>query len=240
MLSRFCLTLLLLIAATIVARPVFAGNIVELPSDVSVSLAAEPTVGLEPGDTITFTISVTNNGPEVVDRLTLSSSFFVDELDVAAGSVGVCEGPLGVAVSDFIGGYEYWIAWDPVTYTDPALLTLQVGETRTCQFSMPLTSAAPNVYPFSFSLAGFLSDLNPSNNSASVTLRRAVGATATPVPTLSPFALSLLALLLTGMVWTAQRASADQLRDHARTSRLGDATVRNRDDVVRLIDSQNP
>ena len=128
MLSRFCLTSFLLIATTLVAGPVLAGNVVELPSDVSVSLVAEPTVGLEPGDIVTFTISVTNNGPEVVDRLTLSSSFFVDELDVFAGSVIACEGPLLVAVSDFIGGYEYWIDWDPVTYTDPALLTLEVGE----------------------------------------------------------------------------------------------------------------
>lgn len=218
MLSRFCLTSFLLIATTLVAGPVLAGNVVELPSDVSVSLVAEPTVGLEPGDIVTFTISVTNNGPEVVDRLTLSSSFFVDELDVFAGSVIACEGPLLVAVSDFIGGYEYWIDWDPVTYTDPALLTLEVGETRTCEFSMPLTSAAPNVYPFSFGLAGFLSDLDASNNSASVTLHReAPAAGATPVPTLSPFALSLLAFLLTGMACGA--ASERRSVGGARTSK---------------------
>jgi len=128
-----------------------------------------------------------------------------------------------VAVADFIGGYEYWIDWDPVTYTDPALLTLDVGETRTCQFSMPLTNAAPDVYPFSFRLADFLSDLDASNNSASVTVHRAVPAAgATPVPTLSPFALSLLTFLLTGMVWAAQRASAAQLRNRPRTSSMRD------------------
>jgi hypothetical protein len=198
MLSRLCLTSFLLIATTLVAGPVLAGNVVELPSDVSVSLVAEPTVGLEPGDTVTFTISVTNNGPEVVDQLALSSSFFVDEFDAAAGNVGACEGPLGVAVSDFIGGYEYFIIWYPVFPKDPALLTLDVGETRTCQFSMPLTSAAPNVYPFSFSLAESLSDLDPSNNSATVNLRRASQgtATSTPVPMLSPLALAALAGLL--------------------------------------------
>ena len=214
MLSRFCLTSLLLIATAVVAGPVLAGNIVELPSDVSVSLGAEPTVGLGPGDTVTFTISVTNNGPAVVDRLTLSSSFFVDELDVFAGNVIACEGPLLVGVSDFIGGYEYFIVWYPVFPKDPAVLTLDVGETRSCQFSIPLTSAAPNVYPFSFSLAESLSDLDASNNSSSVTLYRAVPTgTATSVQTLSPFALSALAILLAGMARTAQRTSATQLRN---------------------------
>ena len=197
MLSRFCLPSLLLSATTAVVGPVLAGNIVELPSDVSVSLVAEPTVALEPGDSVTFTISVTNNGPEVVDRLSLASSFFVDEFDVAAGSVVACEGPLGVIVVDLIGGYEYLIDWDPVIPTDPALLTLDVGETRTCQFSMPLTSAAPDAYPFSFGLAGFLSDLNPSNDTATVVLHRAPsGADATAVPTLSLTSLGLL----TGLV----------------------------------------
>ena len=219
MVSRLCLLSLLLTATTVVAGPVWAGNNVELPSDVSVSLVAEPTVGVEPGDSVTFTISVTNNGPEVVDRLSLSSSFFVDEFDGAAGSVVACEGPLGVAVSDFIGGYEYFIIWDPVFPKDPALLTLDVGETRTCQFSMPLTSAAPNVYPFSFSLAGFLSDLDASNNSATITVHRAAGSDVTPIPTLSPFALSVLAALLTGMVWVAQWGRTARLRNRAHQSK---------------------
>ena len=200
MLTRFHLLLLLLSVVT-VAGSAAAGNIVALPSDVSVSLMAEPTLGLESGDAVAFTVSVTNNGPEVVDRLSLASSFFRDELDVFAGSVIACEGPLIVSVADYIGGYEYWISWDPVSPTDPALLTLDVGETRTCHFSMPLTSAAPDVYPFSFGLADFLADLDASNNSASVTLRRAVGLDVAPVPTLSPFALSMLGVLLTGMVW---------------------------------------
>ena len=197
MLSRCCLPSLLLTATTVVAGSALAGNTVELPSDVSVSLVAEPTAGLEPGDTVTFTISVTNHGPEVVDRLTLSSSFFVDELDVFAGSIVACEGPLLVAVADFIGGYEYWIDWDPVSATDPALLTLDVGETRTCVFNMPLTSAAPDLYPFSFGLAGFLSDLDPSNNSVTVWLRRAPAGIPAPAPVpFSPAAFLILAMCM--------------------------------------------
>lgn len=199
----------LLLSATIgVAARAWAGNVVELPSDVSVSLFAEPTMGLVPGDSVGFTISVTNNGPEPVDRLTVVSSFFVDQFDAAAGSISACEGPLGVSVSDFIGGYEYWISWDPVTYTDPALITLDVGETRTCHFSMPLTSAAPYVYPFSFGLAGFLSDLDSSNDSAEVVLNRAPsGVTATSVPTLSLTALGLLAGLLALVVGVHHRVA---------------------------------
>jgi hypothetical protein len=200
---RFALSILLLITVVETAR---AGNIVYLPSDVSVSLDATPSTGLETGDSVTFTISVTNNGPEVVDRLTLSSSFFVDELDLFAGSIGACEGPLGAAVSDFIGGYEYWLSWDPVWYLDPALLTLDVGETRTCEFSMPLTSAAPDAYQFSFGLAGFLSDLDSSNDVAEVVLRRAPSAaSAAPVPTLSPFSLGLLTGMLIFVGGTRRR-----------------------------------
>ena len=191
------LPLLLLVTAVGTARAASMGNIVYLPSDVSVSLDAAPSVGLETGDSVTFTISVTNNGPEVLDRLTIISSFFVDELDLFAGSVGVCEGPLGASVSDFIGGYEYWLSWDPVFYADPAHLTLEVGETRTCQFSMPLTRAAPDAYQFSFSVADFLSDLDSSNDFAGVVLERAPSvARAAPVPALSPTSLGLLSGLL--------------------------------------------
>jgi hypothetical protein len=192
--SRFVVAALLLAAGAMgTARSATAGNIVYLPSDVSVSLNAEPTTGLHTGDWVTFTVSVTNRGPEPVNQLTSVSSFFVDELDVSIGTVGACEGPLGVAVSDFIGGYEYWISWDPVTSTDPALTTLDVGETRTCQFSMPLTRAAPDSYPFSFGLAGFLSDLDPSDDTATVVLNRAPsGVNAASVPALSLSALGLL------------------------------------------------
>ena len=211
MLSRFSLLLLFsLSATTLVTVPALAGNIVDLPSDISVSLAAEPLIGLEPGDTIMFTISVTNNGPEVVDRLSLSSSFFVDELDVFAANIVACEGPMIVSVADLIGGYEYWISWDPVSPTDPSLLTLNVGETRTCQFNMPLTNSAPDVYPFTFGLAAFLSDLDPSNNSATVILQRASAgaAIATPVPALSPFGLAILAASL---MWLAGRVRKPKL-----------------------------
>lgn len=204
MLSGLGLHSVLLTATTAIAGSVTAGNVVELPSDVSVSLIAEPTLELEPWDSVTFTISVTNNGPEVVDRLGLMSSFFVDELDVSTGSVGACEGDLGAAVSDFIGGYEYFIIWYPVLPWDPAFLTLDVGETRTCQFSMPLTSAAPSIYPFSFFIPSSLSDLDASNNSATVTLHRATGSDAVPIPALSPFPLCILATLLTGLAWAAR------------------------------------
>jgi len=196
---RFVVLPLLSIAAAMgAAHSATTGNIVYLPSDVSVSLTAEPAEGLESWDSVTFTVSVTNLGPEVVDRLTITSSFFVDELDLFTGSVIACEGPLLAAVSDFIGGYEYWISWDPVNYLDPAHLTLDVGETRTCQFSMPLTSAAPDAYPFSFRLSRGLSDLDSSNDFAEVVLKRAPsGANATAVPALSLTSLGLLTGLLT-------------------------------------------
>ena len=205
---RLAAPFLLLVTTVGTARASTMGNIVYLPSDVSVSMEAVPNVGLQTGDWVNFTLSVINNGPEAVDRLSLMSSSFLDELDVAAGRLGVCTGPLGVIVSDFIGGYEYFIIWDPVFPKDPALLTLDVGETRTCQFSMPLTSAAPDAYSFSFSLGGSLSDLDPFNDFAEVVLRRAPpAAPAAPVPTLSLTLLGLLSGLL-GLLGSIRRRLA--------------------------------
>lgn len=195
------------LALCLVGSATSSAGTIQLPSDVSVSLTAEPSTGLESWDAITFTVSVTNLGPESLDRLGVSSSFFHDQLDVFSLVIDECEGgPFGAAVVDYIGGYDYYVFWYPVFPSTPAL---NVGETLTCRFSMALTDTAPAVYPFSFDLGGSLVDLDPSNNIATVVLRRAApAADATPIPTLSPIALFVLAVLLTGMVRAAQRAGA--------------------------------
>lgn len=73
---------------------------------------------------------------------------------------------------------------------------MQVGETRYCYFSLPYTPRAPPEFPLTFSSAPFV-DLDPSNNSATVTLLRAMQSTATTaVPTLSSTALATLIALM--------------------------------------------
>jgi hypothetical protein len=163
---------------------------------------------LESGDTITFAIAVTNLGPEPIDAFVVSSSFFHDELDVFSLTVEECEGgPFSAVVVDYIGGgWDYYLHWYPALPPSPVL---DVGETLTCRFGMALTETAPATYPFSFDLGGSFVDLNPANDTATVLLRRAASAAATtPIPALSPFALSLLAVLLVGMAQVAHRASA--------------------------------
>ena len=169
-----------------------------IPSDLAVSLSAEPNADLHSGDIVSFTISITNNGPEPVDRFALGSSPIYDELDVLSGTAD-CDYHLLLAVVDLDDGFYYTYTWAVLLPGDPPM---QVGETRYCYFSLPYTPWAPPEFPLTFSSDPFI-DLDPSNNSATVTLRRAVqGAATTPVPTLSHMALAtLIALMALSGAW---------------------------------------
>jgi hypothetical protein len=164
-----------------------------------VGLTAEPDSNLESGQRISFTISVTNHGPEPVAPVSLGSSPIYDELDVFSATVD-CGDDLGLAVVDLNDGFYYVYAWFP-TQESP----LAVGETRNCYLNLEFTEWAPDTFSLTFSMSNYLIDLDASNNSATVTLHRAIQGNATPVPTLSPLALVMLAGLL---VWlaSAQRA----------------------------------
>lgn len=166
-----------------------AGGI-ELPSDISISLSAEPSSNLQSGQTVTFTMSATNHGPEPIDRVSFRSSPIYDELDIAGGSVIYCDGDVSVAVADTGDSFYYLIFWYA---TLPELAPIPAGETRTCQISMDYTEWAPPVFPFTFAMRSFV-DANPANDSATVYLRGAVAAT--PVPALSAGWLALLLALM--------------------------------------------
>jgi hypothetical protein len=181
---------------------VSAGDVV-LPSDISVALTAVPSDNLQSGQRVNFTISVTNHGPEPVDRLAIASSPIYDELDVFTASSSGCDGDLILAVADledtFYFLYVYYAAFQE--------LPLAVDETRSCYLSLDFTPWAPSIFPLTFDMSAF-DDLDPSNNSATVFLRRPV-AFAAPVPTLSPIWLGLLACLLmaiTGILRTQSNA----------------------------------
>ncbi|MEO5625613.1 MAG: hypothetical protein ABIQ70_06375 [Dokdonella sp.] len=170
---------------------------VALPTDVSVALTAVPSANLQPGDRITFQISVTNHGPEAVSRVVLVSSPIYNELDVSNASAD-CGNNLVLAVVDLQSSFYYLYTWAAATVESP----LAVGETRNCFFRVDYTPEAPLAFPLAFGFPEWLFDLNPTNNLASVSLRRAVAVKS--VPALSPAWLGLLILSLITAVWISR------------------------------------
>lgn len=195
---RLCLLLLAwLLMAPGCAR---AGDI-ELPSDVSISLSAEPSSNLQAGQSITFTVSVANHGPEPADRVGAISSPVFDQLDVLGGTVTDCDGALVLAVADTEDSFYYLLYWYA---TLPELEPIPAGETRSCEFVIDYTGWAPPVFPFTFDMSRFI-DANPANNVATVYLRGAMPAT--PVPALSAWWRMLLVALMACIGTAALRAS---------------------------------
>ncbi|TAH44468.1 MAG: hypothetical protein EYC71_08850 [Gammaproteobacteria bacterium] len=173
------------VALLLASTHVTAGY-VEIPADVSMHLSADPDQDLVTGQPITFTLAVTNHGPEPVSVLVASSSPFTNEFVLSSGTTDCKD--LGLVVVDGQSFYYYY-DWVP-TSTGP----LAVGETRSCHVTLSLSAQAPDTWTFYFSIPVFYVDLDPSNNSSSVTLRRG-SPTAHAVPALSPLMLFLLALL---------------------------------------------
>lgn len=161
------------------------------PADVSVGLAATPDSNLQSGQRVTFTLSVTNHGPEPATPISVGSSPIYDELDVLSATSD-CEDTIALAMVDTSDGYYYVYDWFP---TDASPLV--AGKTRSCNFNLEFTEHALDTFSLTFSMPDFLVYLDPSNNSATATLRRANQASrATAVPALSPACLAMLAGLL--------------------------------------------
>ena len=190
-----------------------AAQLVVLPSDISVGLAAEPSTNLQSWQPITFTLSVTNHGPEPVERFAIVSSPIYDELDFNNASSD-CQN-IFLNVVDLVDGFYFLYAWQPAPTTP-----LAVNETRSCHLTLPLTAVAPTVMPFSFGLSRPWTDPDPSNNEATVVLRRGVEPTA--IPALSPALLIALVLLIVGCAVRAfqmgRAACRAQIMARCRTS----------------------
>ncbi len=169
-----------------------------IPSDVAISMTATPTDNLDPGELISFVITATNLGPEPVSVLPMISSQFIDEFDLGPGGSSNCPG-IALLVSD--GKYFFYqFVWTPTLAGPP----LGVGETRRCELNFSLTAAAPEVLPFTFGIVQSWIDLNESNNSATVILRRGAIAPVT-LSMLSPGVLMLLLGMLTFTAWIQLR-----------------------------------
>src|SRR3569623_1219320 len=177
-----------------------------LPSDVSVSLIASPSSDLVPGQIIDLTLSVTNNGPNVVPDLEIASSNFWDEFYLPAAQNDCL---MGIVVADGVGFSYYYYSWIPTIYAP-----IDPGETLVCHIKMALSSKAPAATPFTFGVPSYISDIDPSNNSATAYIRRFVE----PVPTLSLRWEYLLGVLLTLVVM--KRAAATRKSDGSRGGEL--------------------
>lgn len=167
-------------------------------TDVSIGLVAQPNSGLVPGQPIVFTLTVTNNGPEAVPAvgsgLALYSSDIYDEFDASSGSTD-CLG-YTVIITDGDGFSYANLVWYPTLF----LGILDTGETRSCHITLALSNQAPEEWPFSFRISDSFQDVNPSNNVATVILRRG-DVSPVVVPALSLPALLLLSALLALMAW---------------------------------------
>lgn len=191
---------LMLLASAVEAAP---AGIIEIPSDIGVTLAASPTTNLRPSQPIDMTLSVTNFGPNTEPLVVVSSTVFVDEMSVVSTNFDECL--LQLIVGDLSnGGYDYRINWD---VADPDSPPIAAGETRTCHFQIALSQHAPSPYTFGFNLF-YVFDPNPRNDSASVVLERAVEAPAS-VPALSNAMLGLLAALCAGVARLADSTRGD-------------------------------
>lgn len=190
--ARYLLTLALSLSTTlrVAAQPV------PVPSDVAVTLTAEPSANLAPGESITFTLTVTNLGPMPVQRLQIiSSNIYDDQIDVASAWTD-CQVMYLAIVDEIDSSFFYYYSWYP---TDASVLA--VGETSTCHVRFALRARAPQVLPFSFGLPSYYVDINPNNDIGTVVLQRAVQL----IPTLSPAMLLLLAGLLGATAGVAYR-----------------------------------
>lgn len=170
-------------------------------TDISVELTAQPSSGLVPGQPIVFTLTVTNQGPEVVpasdSKFALFSSDFYDQFDVSFPGTADCLG-FGAIISDG-KTFHYNLVWIPTFLSQGALA---VGESRSCHFTLALSNQAPAAWPFSFGVAEFFKDINPDNNVSTVILRRGDIA-AVELPALSFYTFMLLTAALASMAWLA-------------------------------------
>jgi len=172
---------------------VYAGNEVPVPADIRVTLTANPSEHLIPGEPIQAVLTVTNLGPDPVQNLIIQSASFVNEYDITAFD---CQDFLLVVQDQGNGGYSYVVIWFAVGQLFSQTTQLDVGQSLTCNMTFVLTRAASLNYNVSFGLPNDYIDVNPSNDTGTVTLQQ-------DVPTVPAMGKVSLAILLFMMAVTA-------------------------------------
>jgi uncharacterized repeat protein (TIGR01451 family) len=161
---------------------------VPLFTDVSVTMTATPAANLVPGQQVQFTVTVTNLGPVPIQQpIAITSSNIVG--DVLSNGSSDC-GILPIVVDLRTGGSYYYLLWEVFGQSEAP--NFAVGDSVSCHISESITPQTPPIFDFSMGLDPYWSDIDPSNNSATVALQPAP----IPTPALSTWAL----LLLTGLV----------------------------------------
>ena len=191
---------ILLAALLVLASASASAGTWVIPADISVSMTAEPRTNLVTGQPIHFTITATNHGPLPAPILDIFSSEFVNEFDLSNATAD-CDGILALVAGDTEFGYFYFYDWIVVTAA-----ALHPGKARTCHLTLPLSANAPAAFTFTWAIPDFFIDNDSSNNSASVTLRRATAAPAT-LPALSAPSLLTLGSLMLLLGWARLRGS---------------------------------
>ena len=189
--------LLFAVMAQMLFASVALADPVMLPSDVAVTLAVTATSNLAPGDSIAFTMTVTNNGPASLGYVAFVAPQISTQFYFPSGNWNDCN--LITVTGEGTNGPFWYLEWFPSGFVGEN--PIAAGETRICHFMLTITPTAPLAFAFTVGLGTNWTDPNPANNSASVLLQQPID----PIPTLSPAMLLLLAGMLALATW--QRSS---------------------------------
>lgn len=142
-------------------------------ADLALSKTADAETA-EVGDLVSYTLAVTNNGPDSASGVSVSDSLPA-QLDYVSNSCGAA----------FSGNTLTW-----------AVGSLANGATQNCELVAEVADAG--VIVNAAVVTADTDDPNPANNRASATIR-AGGASVAPIPTLGQWTLILMMLLLAGV-----------------------------------------
>ena len=167
-----------------------------LPSDIAVTLSADKTTNLKAGDRITFTMTATNDGPQPLTYFSINGPHIFTEFNRPGLNWNDC--PMLTDTGDTDFGPFWVLVWFPsgLCSENP----VAPSEVRTCHFTLIVGDGLPANYTFTVGLGTYFSDTDSTNNTASVSLQRAIA----QIPALSTFSLILLSFLLLGLAGQAR------------------------------------
>jgi hypothetical protein len=182
---RMCKLLFMIVAVISCARAMAYS--IPLYTDVSVTFSAHPTSNLATNDLVTFSVSVTNNGPVPVDFVVFGGPDIFGELYQPNFEWTDC-------ILTVTGDGAFGPFWSLEYYPAGALGTnpMAVGETRTCQFILGISASFPQAYSFTMRLSNAFTDVDPTNDQATVRLTRVVPV----IPALSDWTMLLLCVVV--------------------------------------------
>jgi uncharacterized repeat protein (TIGR01451 family) len=150
-------------------------------ADVSITKSGSPDP-VNPGGQITFTLVVTNNGPDTDTHVTVTDPL-----------------PSGLTLVSALvtsGGGTCILSGDTVTCE---LGDMPNGDTRTITITVDVSASKRGTIVNTATVTGGVADPNPSNNTATATVTITSPAPATAVPTMNDWGM-IIFLLFAGLV----------------------------------------